>query len=117
MTYAQINELLNYGTDAQCRAMLEAIANLMHDYGVKDIEEAFEIAKAAPDELEDERQNTREAEDNYDDQLRAYHRISDIAARLADALVDLMTVVKAQPVPAKINTACNKALDAWELEY
>ena len=41
MTYEQINETLNYGTDAQCCATLEEIANLMHEYNSADIEEAL----------------------------------------------------------------------------
>lgn len=49
MTYAQINELLNYGTDAQCRAMLEEIATLMHDYNQEDIEEALQNSVAWED--------------------------------------------------------------------
>ena len=41
MTYEQINETLNYGTDAACRAMLEEIANLMHEYNQLGLETAF----------------------------------------------------------------------------
>ena len=41
MTYNQINELLNYGTGAQCRATLEEIANLMHSHNADCLEEAF----------------------------------------------------------------------------
>ena len=41
MTYAQINETLNYGTDAQCRSILEEIANIMHEYNADCLEEAF----------------------------------------------------------------------------
>ena len=41
MTYEQINETLNYGTDAQCRATLEEIANLMHEYNQQGLETAF----------------------------------------------------------------------------
>lgn len=41
MNYAQINETLNYGTDAQCRAMLEEIANLMHSHNADCLEEAL----------------------------------------------------------------------------
>ena len=41
MTYAQINETLNYGTDAQIRATLEEIASLMPSHNADCLEEAF----------------------------------------------------------------------------
>lgn len=106
-----LDEVLEYGTDADCRRALGSIADQLGLDTVAELYVRLEDLDSDNCELEGQ---VIEAYTARDKEIAAHQKTSAIADKLADALVDLQAHMKGALIPQKIIDACEKAIDNWE---
>lgn len=109
--HGRLDYVIEYGSDSECKTMLESIADSLGLDTVESLRDKIETLESEKTDLEYERDD---ANDNCKLEVKRSQALHTVANGLAMALIDLMAQVKTQPMPDSIIKACDAALDAFE---
>lgn len=108
-----IDEVLNYGTDADCRLALIALMESLPE-GIDSVDKLIGKYAELTDKVETLECDVYNAEEERYNEIEHGRELHTVANDLAMRLTDVMAAIKGQALPGTLWADCEKAIDTFE---